>query len=178
VKKSEVVLIFTGDGKGKTTAAIGNAVRMLGWKKRVVYCTFFKNPISGEIAIFRKMKHCNLFMFCCTHPAFLQKPINKKEFKEFFETEWTRFLKKITKIKHCDLLVMDEILIAIRDNLLEEKKLVSFIKKIQKQIPAINIILTGRGMTKAISNIANVITEMKCIKHPYPAIKPTKGLEY
>lgn len=178
MKKSGLVLILTGDGKGKTTAAAGCALRMMGCRKKVVYCTFFKNSLSGEIKILKKMNGCMVLMFCCKYPCFSSKKIKRKEFKKFFTDEWKRFLKKFKKIKHCDLIVMDEILIAIRDKLIDEEKLISFIKQIQEQIPGINTVLTGRGMTKKISQIADIITEMKCVKHPYPIIKAAKGIEY
>jgi len=178
VKHRGIILIFTGNGKGKTTAAVGCSARMLGWRKRVVYCTFFKNSLSGEIKILKKMDGCKLYMFCCKYPTFSGKNINMKEFEKFFNVEWNNFLKQFRKIKSCDLLVMDEILIAIRDNLIKESDLFSFIKQAQKQMPGMNIILTGRGRAKTIFEIADIITEMRCIKHPYPYIKASKGIEY
>ncbi len=178
MKKSGLVLVFTGDGKGKTTAAIGSAVRMTGWGKRVVYCTFFKNSLSGEMKVLKNLKNCKLFMFCRKHPAFSRKDIKRKEFEEFFASEWTNFREAFRKIKNCDLLIMDEILIAVRDRFIKEKEIISFVKQAQQQVPGLNIILTGRGMSESISDIADIITEMKCIKHPYPNVRAIRGIEY
>jgi len=178
VKHRGIILIFTGNGKGKTTAAVGCSVRMLGWRGRVVYCTFFKSSLSGEIKMLRRMDGCKLYMFCCKYPTFPGEDITRKEFEKFFKTEWGIFLQQFRKIRSCNLLVMDEILIAIRDNLIKETDLLSFIKQAQKQMPGMNIILTGRCRAKTIFEIADIITQMRCIKHPYPYIKALKGIEY
>jgi len=177
MQKNGFLITFSGDGKGKTTAACGCVLRTLGWGGRVVFCTFFKKEFSGEFNILKTLKGCKVYMFCKEHPAFSRK-IKKGDFKKLFKREWEKFKKKFKTIKKCDLLVMDEILIGIRDKLLSEKELVSFVDSARNQVPEINIILTGRGMSSLIVEGSNIVTEMKCIKHVFPEISAIKGIDF
>lgn len=177
MKENGLIIVFTGDGKGKTSAAIGCTIRMLGWQKKVIFCTFFKKSNSGEFRILKKLKGLKLLMFCCKHPSF-STDIDREEFKNHFYFEWKRFLKKISTIKKCDLLVLDEILIAVRDKLINDKEVVIFIDEITVKIPEINIILTGRGATDNILEKADMVSEICCKKHPYPEIKAKKGIDW
>ncbi|HOJ31145.1 MAG TPA: cob(I)yrinic acid a,c-diamide adenosyltransferase [bacterium] len=174
--KRGIVIVFSGDGKGKTSAATGCAIRMLGWGKKVVYCTFFKNK-SGEFKILKNMKNCKLLMFCRKYPIYASAS-EKREFQTHFIDEWNKFLKTFHSIKKCDLIVMDEILIAVRDKILTEHDIISFIDAARNRIPKINIILTGRGTTRLINKRADIVTNMCCVKHPYPDIVAQKGIEY
>ncbi|MCM8815304.1 MAG: cob(I)yrinic acid a,c-diamide adenosyltransferase [Candidatus Omnitrophica bacterium] len=171
-----LVIVFTGDGKGKTSAAIGASVRMAGWRKSVLYCTFFKKSSSGEFRALKKINRCSVNMFCCEYPSF-SKSLKDEEFKRHFRSEWDRFLKKFISIKKCDLLVLDEILIAVRDKLLTNHEIISFINEVKRRNAETNIIMTGRGITRAIIKVADIVTDMRCVKHPYPKISAKKGVD-
>jgi len=77
---------------------------------------------------------------------------------------------------HFDLLILDEIFISIRDNYLNEEKLIDFIENRPRTT---ELVLTGRGATKKILALAHYITNMECVKHPYYDNLPSrKGIEY
>lgn len=170
-----IVIAFSGNGKGKTSAAIGSAIRMIGWKKKVVYCSFFKKKSSVELKVLKKFNNCEVLAFCEEYPSFSTN-LSKKEFISFFKSEWNKFLKKIHSLKNCDLVVIDEILIAIRDGLLKDSEIISLIEEIRRNNT--HIVLTGRGITEMITNYADIVTEMKCIKHPYPEVTAIKGIDW
>jgi cob(I)alamin adenosyltransferase len=172
-----LLITFSGDGKGKTTAALGCVLRTIGWGGKVVFCTFFKKGFSGEFKVLKTLKGCKVYGFCQEHPAFSGN-LKKSDFKKLFRGEWEKFKNKFKTIKKCDLLVMDEILIGIRDKILEEKELASFICFAKDQIPGINIILTGRGMSAKIVQKSDIVTEMRCIKHVFPEISAKRGIDY
>jgi len=171
-----LVIVFSGDGKGKTSAAIGCAIRMLGWGKKVVYCTFFKKN-SGEFKILKSIEGCKFLMFCREYPVYPSLS-RKKQFHTHFTNEWNKFLKMFQNVKECDLVVLDEILIALRDRILADRDIISFIESATERMPELNIILTGRGTTKLINKRASVVTKMRCVKHPYPCIPAQKGIDY
>lgn len=79
------------------------------------------------------------------------------------------------KKKHYDVIILDEVLIAIRDGFLDEKNILRLIEEKDKNS---EIVLTGRYITDRIMEKADIITEMKKIKHPFPEIKARKGIEY
>ncbi|MGB9642913.1 MAG: cob(I)yrinic acid a,c-diamide adenosyltransferase [Candidatus Ratteibacteria bacterium] len=174
--KKGLVIVFSGEGKGKTSAAIGCTLRMLGWGKQVVYCTFFKKN-SGEFKILKSIEGCTLFMFCRGYPVYPSQS-EKKKFHARFMNEWSEFLKIFQNVRKCNLIVLDEILIAVRNKILKDRDIISFIDTATEHMPGLHIILTGRGTTKLINKRADIVTKMRCLKHPYPHITAQKGIDY
>lgn len=170
-----IVQIYTGEGKGKTTAAVGAAIRAAGWGLKVCFIQFFKKPVSGEIKILKQQKNVEVYNFVTKHPVF--QHFTKGElidYKKEFKKNWDR-IKSLLKKKKFDLIIFDEILIAVRDGFLPEKQLIDFLKKRPEKT---EIILTGRyKLSDELKKIAALITEMQMIKHPFPEIKARKGIE-
>lgn len=174
--KTGLIHIYTGDGKGKTTAAVGLATRALGSGLRVVYCSFHKRPEKygyTEMDSLRKLG-ATVHNFAKGHPH-LDKSIDpeviKKETPEAVET-----LRQLLKTTRVDLLIMDEILISVRDNYLDESILIDFIR----EKPAdTELVLTGRGATENVMQLADYVSFVKKIKHPYDSgIMSRAGIEY
>ncbi len=171
-----LIHIYTGDGKGKTTAAVGLAVRALGSGLKVCYCSFHKRPEKygyTEIESLRKLG-AEIHIFAKGHPH-LDKSIDenviRKEVPEALET-----LRDILKIQKIDLLIMDEILISVRDKYIEEKLLMDFIKDKPRHT---ELVLTGRAATEKIMELADYITFCKKIKHPYDrGVQSRAGIEF
>lgn len=165
------VQVYTGNGKGKTTAAWGQAMRALGQGLKVVIIQFFKAKGSGEARIAKKLK-LDVYSFCPVHPSFGgEREKLKKECREGLI-----FAKKLVMSKRYDLIVLDEINIALRDRLIELSDVLNLIKKKPKEV---ELILTGRGAPKKIMEAADLVTEMREIKHPYQkGIKGRRGIEY
>ncbi len=169
--KRGLVQVYTGNGKGKTTAAWGQAIRASGQGLRVGIIQFFKGKGSGEAKMARKLK-LDVYSFCPVHPFFGGK--REKLKKEC--GEGLAFAKRLVMSKKYDMIILDEINIAMRDRLIEVNDVLSLIKEKPKEV---ELILTGRGAPKKIMEAADLVTEMREIKHPYQKeIKGRKGIEY
>ncbi len=172
-----MIYLFTGNGKGKTTAALGQAIRTLGDGKKVLMIQFIKGPwISGEDKIWKKL-----------YPDFeiikggkgfigimgdkLPRIVHEKAAEETLE----KFCEAINSNKY-DLVVADEIHNALYLNLIKIDKVLKILKNAPQDI---DIILTGRNAPRKLLDLADLVTEMKEIKHPYNTGKKGKfGLEF
>ena len=174
--KRGLIQIYTGDGKGKTTAAVGLACRAIAHGKKVCYIYFHKDPEKwnyGELKTLKKLGIA-VFGFAKEYPYF-HKNVSieniKKECGKSLE-----FINDIFKKKKYDILIIDEILISVRDGSISEQELLDLLDKKPKNL---EIVLTGRQATKNIIKKADLVTEMKKIKHPYDkGIKSRKGIEF
>ncbi len=176
VLEKGLVQVYTGEGKGKTTAALGLAVRAAGAGLRVGFFQFFKKPSSGEVEIMKNIKNIDIYNPAPFHPAFQYMSEEElKRYRENFRRIWVRDVLNNIKKKHYDVIILDEVLIAIRDGFLDEKNILRLIEEKDKNS---EIVLTGRYITDRIMEKADIITEMKKIKHPFPEIKARKGIEY
>jgi len=168
--------IYTGDGKGKTTAGIGLAIRAYGHGKKVAMVFFDKSECSGEHAVLRKLK-IPFFVFG------VNRIRAEKNFRfEDLPEDYTEAKKagecaeKILLSKKYDLVVLDEFCSVVDRNLLS-RELAS--KILSAQSKNINLILTGRGCPKWILNQADLVTEMKMKKHYFEkGIGARKGIEW
>ena len=169
--KKGLVQVYTGNGKGKTTAAIGQAIRALGRGYKVYFIQFFKEHNSGEVKILKSFPNLKL-----VHPLPFY-PTEKNQ--DFLKQKIRNILQKISKIiksENYDLVILDEINIALRNELLKERDILDLLKNKPKSV---ELILTGRGATKEIIKAANLVTEMKEIKHPLKkGVKAREGVEY
>jgi len=179
--KKGLVQVYTGKGKGKTTAAWGQAMRASGQGLRVAIVQFFKGKGSGvprpswrgagEAKMARKL-NLSVYSFCPVHPFFGGKREKlKRECRGAIA-----FAKKLIQSKKYDMVILDEINIAMKDRLIEINEVLDLIKKKPK---GMELILTGRDAPKKIMDAADLVTEMREIKHPYQkGIKGRKGIEY
>ena len=174
--KKGLIQVYTGDGKGKTTASIGLAIRAKGQGFRVCIIYFHKEPKRwryGEYRIFKKFG-IDTFGFAKKHPHFY-KNVKKKELrKECLKA--LEFVKKIFEKAKYDLLILDEILISLREGYLKEEEVLEIMDLKPKNL---ELILTGGFLTKNITDKADYVTEMKKIKHPFDkGITGRRGIEY
>lgn len=178
-KDTGLIHIYTGTGKGKTTAAIGLATRALGSGLSVCYCSFHKHPEKYGYTEMESLKKlgARVINFAKHHPHMDENVTDetidaiKKEVAEAMNT-----LTILLSTEHYDLLIMDEIFISVRDNYLEEEVLIEFIKNKPEKT---ELVLTGRGATERTMSLAHYITNMECVKHPYYSNIPSrKGIEY
>ena len=170
-----IIQVYTGEGKGKTTAATGLAIRAAGQDLKVGFFQFFKRHSSGEIKILKRIKNIKVYHFSSSHPSFQHFTKGDLEnFRKKFKKEWEEVCRLIRR-KNFDVVILDEILIAVRDKFLPEKMLLKLMEEKPKNL---ELVLTGRFITKKILEKAELITEMKPVKHPFPVIKARKGIEY
>jgi len=171
-----LIHIYTGDGKGKTTAALGLALRALGQGLKVCFIQFFKGTAFtyGEKKILVHLPGVDVYSFAPKHPHFYPK-VKTDEVRKDCQ-EGLNFIKKIFQEKQYDLLVLDELIIALRDGYLTLKEVMHLLRRKPKNM---EVILTGRGAPKELIKFADLVTEMRKIKHPYDkGIKERKGIDY
>lgn len=171
-----MIHVYTGNGKGKTTSAIGQIIRALGHKKRVCLIQLFKGKeYYGEQKILKNLKNLDFFSFAPHHP-FCRRRIKKHDAARQCISALNLLKNILRKKPPYDLIVLDEFNIAIRDGFMKPEELIDAIS--EKNIKA-DIIITGRCAPKALIKIAELVTEMKEIKHPFQkGIKAKRGIEY
>ncbi|MBL7156852.1 MAG: cob(I)yrinic acid a,c-diamide adenosyltransferase [Candidatus Omnitrophica bacterium] len=170
--KKGLVQIYTGNGKGKTTAAFGLAIRAAGAGGKVYILQFIKGKTYSEIRILKKIK--NIKIEQCGRGCF----IKKKPDKEDRERARKGLRKAQTNIAsgRYDLVVLDEVNIALNLGLLETKDVTALIKQ---KPSSVELVLTGRYCPRALFKYADLVTEMREVKHPYQkGIKARPGIEF
>lgn len=172
-----VTLVITGDGKGKTTAAFGLALRSAGHGMKVCIIQFMKGPVSsGEKKAIGKMgTEIELHVL---GKGFYDIPGDRHSVEEH-RTSARKALALAEKKMACgmyDVLILDEVNVALKLGLLDLKELLYFINS---KPPAMHLILTGRGAHKKVIDLADTATEMREIKHAFKKdSRPVKGIDF
>lgn len=178
--KRGLVEIYTGDGKGKTTAAFGLALRAAGQGNRVLVYQFLKpaSVESGERLVLKdgltgiKIDYLDL-------PWDMDKSFNDKDKIARMRSAIQIVLQKVSEMAQSriyDVIVLDEIVFCLSKELANLEDIRDIIRK---KDPAVEIVLTGRGATKQLIELADLVTEMKNVKHPFDkGIKARRGIEY
>jgi len=169
------ILIFTGDGKGKTTAALGMALRASGHGLRTLILQFIKaNPSTGELTALQHLPEVEIFQMGrgFTPPA--EDPIFSEHRRAAQDALQTAL--KALQSKRYDLIILDEICTAIAKGLIDESQVVEFIHQGDENAC---IVLTGRGATDCLISMADTVTKMCCLRHGLKEGWPAqKGVEY
>ena len=170
-----MIIVITGNGKGKTTSSIGQIVRALGHNQKVCLVQLFKGEdFYGEQKILTKLKGLDFFSFAKKHP-FCFKNITKEQIVEECKQAINK-LKEIIKDNNYNLIVLEEFNIAIRDKFVEETLLIDIINQLNKKS---NVVITGRGASSKLIEVADLVSEIKEVKHPYnKGIPAQEGIEY
>lgn len=174
--KNGLTIIYIGNGKGKTSAAVGLAVRAAGSGFKVLYLQFVKGDWpSGEREILSKLKNVDVKLMGRGFVGILgdRKPLAvhikaaKNAMKESI---------KALKSKKYNLVILDEAISAIESRLLTVDEVVKIVKS---KPPEIHLCLTGHKNYKKLIDLADLVTEMKMIKHPYyKGILAERGIDY
>jgi cob(I)alamin adenosyltransferase len=169
-----LVQVFTGNGKGKTTAALGTILRAAGHGLKVFIVFFMKGDYAyGEFEALLKLPNVEIFK-----SGFRQftDPLNiKPEEKEQAATALAAAAKAVNSGRY-DLVVLDEVNVALEYKLIE---LEDVIELIANKPANVELILTGRYADNRMLEMADLVTEMVKVKHPYDkGIKARKGIEY
>ena len=169
-----LVQIFTGDGKGKTSAALGAVLRALGYGLRVYFVFFMKGDYPyGERNILSKLPNIEVVSF--GHRGFVDPANIKPEEKEQARRALAAGREAMLSGNY-DLVVLDEVNVAVACKLVE---LDEVIRLIEDKPPNVELILTGRNADTRLVQLADLVTEMLKIKHPYDeGVVARKGIEY
>ncbi|NLB20751.1 MAG: cob(I)yrinic acid a,c-diamide adenosyltransferase [Clostridium sp.] len=170
------IQIYTGEGKGKTTAALGLAFRAAGRKKKVLFVQFLKGIHTGEEISMNENEYIEHLKLSETVRFFNKlAPEEQAELKARTEKEWGSLIERI-ETSPLDVLVLDEIMIAISHGLIEESDV---IKLLNNKPQKLEVILTGRYTSDHLIENADLVTEMKKLKHYYDkGVTSRLGIEY
>ncbi len=175
-----MIHLYTGNGKGKTTAAIGLCVRAAGWNQQVCFAQFMKGNDTGELHILENLPGITIFRseknFGFYHSM---SELDKEELAEIHNRVLDRILKFVES-GNCRLVILDEITYPVNWGLLDMEKLNRLLALGQQGTDKeTEIVLTGRGAQDFMRDIADYVTEMECMRHPYEkGIAARKGIEF
>jgi cob(I)alamin adenosyltransferase len=146
MEKKGSIQVYTGTGKGKSTAAIGQAVRAAGHGFKVGFLSFH---------FYKELNPDDVCQEC---------------------SKGLEFIKELIRDPSWDMLVLDELNIALRDGFLKEEDVLSLLNAKPDKL---ELVLTGRGVTEKIIEKADLVSEIREVKHPYGrGVKSRKGIEY
>jgi len=173
-----VIFVFTGNGKGKTTSAIGQGIRAVGQGKKVFMIQFIKSekwPTGEEKTIKKLEPEFKLIKggkgFVGIMGDKLPREVHKTAAKETLQ-----IAKEAIFSGKFDIIILDELSVALSLHLILLADVLDILKRVP---PDIDLILTGRGAPKEFTKIADIMTEFKEIKHPFQkGIQGKKGREY
>jgi cob(I)alamin adenosyltransferase len=172
-KTKGLIIIFTGEGKGKTTAALGMALRGAGHRLKIIMIQFLKGAVKcGELDASKAL------------PGFIMKPMGgqflckdgvTEEDRERIRDAWES-CKEMISSKEYDVVILDEINYVLHYGLLSLDEVIRFLKEKPEHV---HVVLTGREAKPELIELADMVTEMRKIKHPYDrGTKAQKGIEF
>jgi cob(I)alamin adenosyltransferase len=169
-----LVQVYTGDGKGKTSAAFGLALRAIGRGFRVYVIQFIKGGFDyGELYVTKYLPNLTLKAF--GQGKFItETPPSRKDVE--LAKEAFALAKEVVESGEYDFVVLDEVNVAVHLGLIDVKDVVSLVKSKPAHV---ELVLTGRYAPREIVDLADLVTEMREIRHPYhKGMKPRKGVEF
>ena len=178
-----MIHIYTGDGKGKTTAALGLALRAIGAGKKVAIVQFMKKGDYSEHKAIKKYKlPIEIYSFGIGYYKIMGDKKPKSTHQKAAQKALNRARKLIQKGKH-DLIILDEINVAIGFGLINIDEVITILRSSPLGMlfgkRSADIILTGRRAHPKLKKIADLITNMKKVKHYFDkGLKARRGIEY
>ncbi|MBI4999675.1 cob(I)yrinic acid a,c-diamide adenosyltransferase [Candidatus Gottesmanbacteria bacterium] len=168
-----LMIVFTGNGKGKTEAAFGLALRSLGWGKKVLIIQFLKKWETGELKAIKQLSNLAIEQFG-TKGFVDPKKLRPIDFKEVHRA-MDRALYAIRYLPYA-VVILDEINVAVKFGLISKEEVIRLLKL---KPPEMTIVLTGRAACPEFIEGADLVTEFVEIKHPYKmGEKAKKGIDY
>lgn len=172
-RKKNLVIVNTGDGKGKTTAALGLLMRAWGHGLRVAMFQFLKRKTGnwGEIKAARKMG----VSVTPLGDGFTWDSADIANDRALAQEGWTRCREAILSGDH-DVVVVDELTYCLRFKWVETDEVLDVLRRRPGNV---HVVITGRGAPPELIDIADLVTEMTVVKHPYRSgVKAQKGIEF
>jgi cob(I)alamin adenosyltransferase len=169
-----LVQVYTGNGKGKTSAAFGLSLRAIGRELKVYIIQFIKGGFDyGELYIIDKLPNLELKAF--GRGKFVtEKPPEKEDIK--FAEEALQLSREVVESGEYDVVILDEVNVALNLKLIKLDTILELIKSKPKHV---ELVLTGRYAPNEIIEAADLVTEMREVKHPYnKGFQARKGIEY
>jgi len=174
--KKGLLIVFTGNGKGKTTASLGMALRTIGHGHKVAIIQFIKGGwTTGEEKALKNLS--SNISWHSLGEGFTWETQDRIRDEKLVQEAW-KLAKKYIKNESYKLIILDEINIATKLGYLAPEEIITFLKNLHNRKN--HIVLTGRGASDLIINHADLVTEMKLIRHPFKeqGIKAQKCVEF
>ena len=173
IHEKGLLMVFTGPGKGKTTAAFGMALRAVGHGMRVGVVQFIKNGDSAERAVLSQFENVD---FQTIGDGFTWLTQNREQDIATAERAWTEVERMIADPRY-DLIILDELNIVLNYGYLD---LARVLAAFSARRLGLHIVVTGRNAPAALVDLADLVSEIRAIKHPYreQGVKAQKGIEY
>lgn len=177
IKSGDYVMIQTyfGNGKGKTTAAVGSTVRCAGCRNKVLFVQLLKNNDSAEFYVLNEIKGIDVL---CSDEHYELYDNRNKDRTPALTKAYNKLLFEDTKNKadNYQMIILDEILDAIEYGYIDENNLLELLAELKAHS---EIILTGHTLTERIADESDYISEIKEISHPYTkSVSPREGIEF
>lgn len=175
-----MIHLYTGDGKGKTTAAVGLAVRAAGSGMKVCFSQFMKGNDTGELHSLERLPGVKILRSGKNYGFYSSmSETDKRELTDVHNEILDQLLKAV-KSQECRVCILDEVTYPVNWGLLEPEKLKSLLELGKGQTEdSVEIVLTGRSPADFLLECADYITEMKAVRHPYEkGVRARKGIEF
>lgn len=172
--EKSLLIVFTGNGKGKTTAALGMAVRAAGHAMRVLILQFIKGTWAyGELESLKNIEEVRIKTL---GSGFTWKKENLDEDRELARTGWEEARSEISRGLY-RMIILDELNIVLSYGLLP---LQPVLDTLEQRPAGVHVVVTGRNAPDELIEIADLVTEMKVVKHPFHdrGLKAQKGIEF
>ncbi len=167
-----MIQIYTGNGKGKTTACLGLALRASGAGKKVFICQFVKNTRCSELAALKKIKNITIEQFGTG--CFIRKEVRPRDIREA-AAGMRRAFEIIGKGRH-QMVILDEVHVAVRLGLLTVDDILALIESTP---PAVELVLSGRHAHPRILQKADLVSDIRDVRHYYRrGVKARRGIEF
>ena len=177
MSKDGLVIVYTGNGKGKTTAALGLAIRAVGYEHKVCMLQFIKGSWHyGEMDSSKKLEPN--FELVAIGKGFvgILDDNSPREEHEKYAAEALRICREKINSGNYNVVILDEVNYAINLGLIDVQEIIKLIKEKPSNL---DLVLTGRDVKEEIVELADLVTEMKEIKHPFKSgIKAKKGIDF
>ena len=171
-----LIHIYCGDGKGKTSAATGLAVRAAGCGKQVLFARFLKNEESGELEILDRIPEIHVIHLERSYGFYRTLTEEEQaEVRQMYEALWQDIVQKAETDVY-DVLVMDEFMAAYNYGLIDHDAAFAFLREKPERL---EVVLTGRDPDEALVELADYVSEIRKVKHPFDrGIRARRGIEY
>jgi cob(I)alamin adenosyltransferase len=177
MSKDGLTIVYTGKGKGKTTAALGIALRAVGYGKKICMIQFIKGSWHyGEMDSSKRLEpEFEMVAIGKGFVGIIDDKTPKEEHEKIAKEAIKISIEKIQSGKY-DIVILDEVNYAINLNLVKIEDVLNLIKS---KPPGIDLVLTGNYAKDEIIELADLVTEMKEIKHPFQrGVKAKKGIDF
>lgn len=169
-----LIHIYCGDGKGKTTAATGLAIRGAGAGKQVVFAQFLKSGTSSELVVLKQIPGIQVLHMEKSYGFWKKMTPEQREETTVFSGQL--LAQAMAAAQSADILILDEVISACNHGAVAEQRLLRFLREKPEKL---EVVMTGRAPSRSLQETADYITQMQKIKHPFDrGIRARRGIEF